>query len=174
MDKKLKKSDSQSSLHEKTPSIENLISLNTKSLKSTIDMDPKLNKSLTDSPKSNKQNISLDISISSTDISEPDIKSFEDGVEPLKTKSAIHQQMSAKTSKQKKKQKKKTKYKRNRCHICRKKLGISPIPCICGFSYCGNHRATRSHKCNFNKKEEKINQLREENPCMITKQVDII
>ena len=70
-------------------------------------MDPKLNKSLTNSPKSNKPNISLDISISSTDISEPVIKSFEDGedgIEPLKTKSAIRQHMSTKTRKKKKKE----------------------------------------------------------------------
>ena len=172
MDKKLKKSDSQSSLHENTTSVENLLSLNTKSLTSTITMDPELNKSFSSSSKSNKQNISLDIAVSPTDISEPSIKLFEDEAEHIKTKKrVIHHKISTKTPKKKKR---KAKYKRNRCYICKKKIGLSPILCICGFSYCGNHRATSSHKCNFNKKEQKINQLREENPCMVTRQIDII
>jgi predicted nucleic acid binding AN1-type Zn finger protein len=41
--------------------------------------------------------------------------------------------------------------KKNRCEFdcCRRKLGIIPFECRCGKQFCGEHRLSENHNCNF-------------------------
>jgi len=38
---------------------------------------------------------------------------------------------------------------KNKCNVCRKKLGILPIECKCGHIFCGEHRYADAHKCTY-------------------------
>lgn len=39
--------------------------------------------------------------------------------------------------------------KRNRCWKCKKKVGLTGIECRCGFVFCGAHRYSDQHDCQF-------------------------
>ncbi len=41
------------------------------------------------------------------------------------------------------------KKKKNRCQVCRKKVGLTGFECKCGGLYCGMHRMSSSHECTF-------------------------
>ena len=63
----------------------------------------------------------------------------------------------------------KKKKKKNRCAFkgCKKKLGMVPFECKCGFKFCTEHRLPEFHKCTFNFKEEGKNILTKNNPVII-------
>eukprot|EP00823_Brevimastigomonas_motovehiculus_P005401 TRINITY_DN396_c1_g1_i1.p1 TRINITY_DN396_c1_g1~~TRINITY_DN396_c1_g1_i1.p1 ORF type:complete len:372 (-),score=121.81 TRINITY_DN396_c1_g1_i1:222-1337(-) len=52
---------------------------------------------------------------------------------------------------------------KNRCWLCRRRVGITGIECRCGYIFCGKHRYPDEHNCTFDhksfhkKKLEKIN-----------------
>ena len=50
---------------------------------------------------------------------------------------------------EKKEEQKEKPKKRNRCHQCRKKVGLLGFDCRCGGVYCGAHRGTREHSCSY-------------------------
>ena len=51
--------------------------------------------------------------------------------------------------------------KTNRCHDCRKKLGLLPFHCRCGNDFCSEHIGSSAHSCKFNYNGEQIKQLSE-------------
>jgi len=64
-----------------------------------------------------------------------------------------------------------------RCnHIeCNKKLNITnTFKCKCGNNYCGIHRDTYIHNCNYNYKEENMKLLKERNQKVIASKIDVI
>ncbi len=53
--------------------------------------------------------------------------------------------------------------KTNRCHghDCRKKLGLIPLRCRCGHSFCSEHIGTSAHACTYDYKGENVKLLTE-------------
>merc|ERR1711988_1131511 len=45
-----------------------------------------------------------------------------------------------------------TKKKKNRCALCKKKVGLTGFTCRCGGLFCGIHRYSDKHDCNFDYK----------------------
>ena len=48
---------------------------------------------------------------------------------------------------------------KNRCLVCRKKVGLTGIACRCGGMYCGAHRMSSAHQCTFDYKAHSAAQL---------------
>lgn len=56
--------------------------------------------------------------------------------------------------------KKKVQKNRQRCFVCRKKLGVTlGFECRCGYVFCGQHRLPDSHSCTFDHKQFHRNRL---------------
>ena len=70
-----------------------------------------------------------------------------------------------------KKQKKNKKSKKNRCNHCNKKLGLLPITCKCGGSFCTVHRYFDEHNCTYDWKQEGLDKLKEDNPTVVADKV---
>lgn len=54
--------------------------------------------------------------------------------------------------------------KKNRCFICKKKVGLTGFGCRCGGLFCGLHRYSDTHDCNFDYKEQGQLEIRKNNP----------
>lgn len=54
--------------------------------------------------------------------------------------------------------------KKQRCMICKKKLGLISFNCRCGGMFCGVHRYPEEHACNFDFKSRGRVILAKENP----------
>lgn len=65
----------------------------------------------------------------------------------------------------------KEKPKRNRCLTCKKKVGLTGFECRCGGMYCGIHRYSDMHNCNFDYKEHGQELIRKNNPVVVGKKV---
>lgn len=39
--------------------------------------------------------------------------------------------------------------KKNRCFTCRAKIGLTGLPCRCGFVFCAKHVPAEAHECDF-------------------------
>ena len=50
--------------------------------------------------------------------------------------------------------------KKIRCKVCRKKLGLTAIPCKCKNCYC--YKCKADHKCTFDYNKEQIEKLKKE------------
>ena len=57
--------------------------------------------------------------------------------------------------------------KKLRCHVCRKKIGITA--CRCGKKYCGLHRYSDKHDCTFVNKSAGAAEIGKKNPVVIIK-----
>jgi len=57
--------------------------------------------------------------------------------------------------------------KKNRCHTCKKKVGLTGFECRCGGLYCSLHRYSDKHSCTFNYKELAQEQIRKNNPVVV-------
>jgi predicted nucleic acid binding AN1-type Zn finger protein len=53
------------------------------------------------------------------------------------------------------------KKKKNRCRICKKKLGLIPFDCKCDGLFCAIHRPPEMHSCTFDFRAEGCKQLSE-------------
>ena len=51
--------------------------------------------------------------------------------------------------------------KANRCHGCRRKLGLMPLHCRCGHDFCSEHIGSSAHACTFDYKAENTRHLQE-------------
>jgi len=51
-----------------------------------------------------------------------------------------------------------------RCGVCRKKLGLTAFKCRCGLYFCGIHRYSDKHDCQFDYKESGRQELNKANP----------
>lgn len=68
----------------------------------------------------------------------------------------------------------KDKKKKNRCHTCKKKVGLTGFECRCGGLYCSIHRYSDKHDCSFDYKEMAQQQIRKNNPVIVGEKVQKI
>ncbi|KAK2167398.1 hypothetical protein LSH36_28g03013 [Paralvinella palmiformis] len=64
--------------------------------------------------------------------------------------------------------------KKNRCHTCRKKVGLTGFACRCGGLFCGMHRYSDKHDCSFNYKELAQKEIRKSNPVVVAEKIQKI
>ncbi|KAK4487454.1 hypothetical protein RD792_005911 [Penstemon davidsonii] len=65
--------------------------------------------------------------------------------------------------------------KKNRCEICKRKIGVLRFECRCGGTFCGSHRYPETHPCTFDFKAAGKIAIQKENPnCIADKIVDRI
>ena len=62
----------------------------------------------------------------------------------------------------------------NRCHNCRKKIGIYGFSCKCKGYYCIIHRFPETHECSFDYKKEGKLKLTKENPMILASKIEKI
>ncbi|BFG00468.1 AN1-type zinc finger protein 6 [Drosophila madeirensis] len=76
------------------------------------------------------------------------------------------------TEEQKDKTKETPGEKKNRCHKCGKKLGLTgAFPCRCGGIYCAVHRYSDRHDCSFDYREMGAREIRRDNPVTVAKKL---
>lgn len=66
------------------------------------------------------------------------------------------------------------KKKKNRCHTCKKKVGLTGFMCRCGGLYCSLHRYSDKHQCTFDYKEHAQEQIRKNNPVIVAEKLQKI
>ncbi|XP_026129083.1 AN1-type zinc finger protein 5-like isoform X1 [Carassius auratus] len=64
--------------------------------------------------------------------------------------------------------------KRNRCFMCRKKVGLTGFDCRCGNLFCGLHRYSDKHNCPYDYKAEAAAKIRKENPVVVADKIQRI
>ncbi|XP_041460192.1 AN1-type zinc finger protein 5-like [Lytechinus variegatus] len=65
----------------------------------------------------------------------------------------------------------KGKKKRNRCHTCRKKVGLTGFECRCGGLYCSIHRYSDKHNCSFDYRSHGQEEIRKNNPVVVGEKI---
>jgi predicted nucleic acid binding AN1-type Zn finger protein len=60
----------------------------------------------------------------------------------------------------------------NRCLTCRKKVGLIGFDCRCGGLFCGEHRYSDAHKCDFDYKSLGADEIRKNNPTVAKPKID--
>ncbi|XP_063781534.1 AN1-type zinc finger protein 6 isoform X2 [Pseudophryne corroboree] len=68
----------------------------------------------------------------------------------------------------------KAKNKKNRCNMCRKKVGLTGFECRCGNVFCGTHRYSDVHSCSYDYKADAAEKIRKENPVVIGEKIQKI
>jgi len=63
------------------------------------------------------------------------------------------------------------KKKKSRCLSCKKKLGLTGFTCRCGGLYCGIHRYSDKHECNFDYNAMGKKEIAEANPLIVAEKV---
>ncbi|CAI5438407.1 unnamed protein product [Caenorhabditis angaria] len=58
--------------------------------------------------------------------------------------------------------------KANRCHACKKRVGLTGFTCRCGGLYCGDHRYDQAHNCQFDYKTMERETIRKNNPVVVS------
>lgn len=66
------------------------------------------------------------------------------------------------------------KKKKNRCAICRKKVGLTGFECRCGGLFCSVHRYSDKHDCKFDYREMGAQEIRRNNPVVVGEKVQKI
>lgn len=66
------------------------------------------------------------------------------------------------------------KKKKNRCGLCRKKVGLTGFQCRCGGLYCALHRYSDKHECTFNYREMGQEEIRKNNPVIVGEKIQKI
>ena len=69
------------------------------------------------------------------------------------------------------KEEKEKKPKKKRCHVCRKKVGLTGFDCRCGGHYCSLHRYSDTHECTFDYKEHGKDKIRKDNPVIVGEKI---
>ncbi|XP_041666981.1 AN1-type zinc finger protein 5-like [Cheilinus undulatus] len=64
--------------------------------------------------------------------------------------------------------------KKNRCFMCRKKVGLTGFDCRCGNLFCGIHRYSDKHNCPYDYKTEAADKIRKENPVVVADKIQRI
>ena len=65
----------------------------------------------------------------------------------------------------------KHKPRKNRCHFCDKKYGLTPFECKCGGKFCTKHRYTDLHNCEFDHQSIERERLKQNNPMVVKDKV---
>merc|ERR1712008_402557 len=63
------------------------------------------------------------------------------------------------------------KVKKNRCASCKKKVGLTGFACRCGGMYCGIHRYSDKHECNFDYNAMGKSEIAAANPVIVAEKV---
>ena len=66
------------------------------------------------------------------------------------------------------------KKKKNRCAVCRKKVGLTGFQCRCGGLFCAVHRYSDKHDCSFNYREMGAEEIRRNNPVVVGEKIQKI
>lgn len=66
------------------------------------------------------------------------------------------------------------KKKKNRCAVCRKKVGLTGFECRCGGLYCSMHRYSDKHDCTFDYREHGAQEIRRNNPVVVGEKIQKI
>ncbi|XP_065170818.1 AN1-type zinc finger protein 6 [Atheta coriaria] len=66
------------------------------------------------------------------------------------------------------------KKKKNRCAVCRKKVGLTGFECRCGGLFCAAHRYSDKHDCSFNYREMGAQEIRRNNPVVVGEKIQKI
>uniref|UniRef100_A0A8C7TLY4 AN1-type zinc finger protein 5 n=2 Tax=Oncorhynchus mykiss TaxID=8022 RepID=A0A8C7TLY4_ONCMY len=64
--------------------------------------------------------------------------------------------------------------KKNRCFMCRKKVGLTGFDCRCGNLFCGLHRYSDKHNCPYDYKADAAAKIRKENPVVVADKIQRI
>ncbi|XP_026177785.1 AN1-type zinc finger protein 5a isoform X2 [Mastacembelus armatus] len=64
--------------------------------------------------------------------------------------------------------------KKNRCFMCRKRVGLTGFDCRCGNLFCGIHRYSDKHNCPYDYKTEAAAKIRKENPVVVADKIQRI
>lgn len=64
--------------------------------------------------------------------------------------------------------------KANRCHQCNKRVGLTGFACRCGGLYCSEHRYDNAHGCTFDYKTMEREELRKNNPVVVSDKIQRI
>uniref|UniRef100_A0A1A8RIL1 Zinc finger, AN1-type domain 5b n=1 Tax=Nothobranchius rachovii TaxID=451742 RepID=A0A1A8RIL1_9TELE len=64
--------------------------------------------------------------------------------------------------------------KKNRCFMCRKKIGLTGFGCRCGNLFCGIHRYSDKHNCPYDYKADAAAKIRKENPMIVAEKIQRI
>lgn len=70
--------------------------------------------------------------------------------------------------------KRKVQKNKGRCFSCRKKVGLTGFECKCGYVYCGEHRYSDKHQCDFDYKSSAREQLTKANPVVVASKLEKI
>lgn len=62
----------------------------------------------------------------------------------------------------------------NRCGTCKKKVGITGFKCRCGNLYCGAHRYSDKHECQFDYRSAAQDAIAKANPVVKAEKLDKI
>ncbi|PWA92674.1 zinc finger, AN1-type, Zinc finger, A20-type [Artemisia annua] len=62
--------------------------------------------------------------------------------------------------------------KKNRCHVCGKRIGLIAFSCRCGESFCGLHRMPEKHACKFDFKAAGRAVLEKHNPVCVADKLE--
>jgi len=63
------------------------------------------------------------------------------------------------------------KKKKNRCHTCKKKVGLTGFTCRCGGLFCSIHRYSDKHQCDFDYKALGAEEISKSNPVVVAQKV---
>ncbi|PSN41714.1 AN1-type zinc finger protein 6 [Blattella germanica] len=66
------------------------------------------------------------------------------------------------------------KKKKNRCAVCRKKVGLTGFECRCGGLFCAVHRYSDKHNCTFDYREMGAQEIRRNNPVVVGEKIQKI
>ncbi|XP_013886628.1 AN1-type zinc finger protein 5 [Austrofundulus limnaeus] len=64
--------------------------------------------------------------------------------------------------------------KKNRCFMCRKKIGLTGFDCRCGNLFCGIHRYSDKHNCPYDYRADAAAKIRKENPMVVAEKIQRI
>lgn len=66
------------------------------------------------------------------------------------------------------------KKKSNRCLMCRKKLGLTGFECRCNGLFCSTHRYSDKHNCSFDYRQLGAEEIRKNNPVVVSEKINKI
>ncbi|RHY31261.1 hypothetical protein DYB32_003798 [Aphanomyces invadans] len=55
---------------------------------------------------------------------------------------------------------------KRKCWFCKARLGLTPVSCKCGYTFCQSHRYPETHHCAFDYKRENKRKLELLNPAL--------
>jgi len=61
---------------------------------------------------------------------------------------------------------------KNRCHTCKRKIGLTGFDCRCGGKYCSEHRYSDAHSCSFDYKSYGQEEIRKNNPVIVGRKIE--